>query len=161
MQIPIGKFGKTRGLHGWIRLHSYTAPMQAICTYQPWLLVSGDTITFSEYQETPDKLHVLLHEVHNLEAARPFVDQTIFIPKSQLPSLDPGTHYWFELEGLTVINLSGKILGEVAFIFEGSQFPLIVVKRDGRPDLLVPHEPEVVQKVDLESQRITVDWDDY
>ena len=160
-KIALGKFGKTRGLEGWIRVHSYTKPLDGICHYQPWTLSDGTTVTVQDTQKTPDKLHVLIEKIHNIDQARKLVDQSIYIQKSELPELDSGKHYWFELEGLQVITLDGKILGHIDFICDGSQFPLISVKRDDKPDLLVPHEPSVVKSVDLKKHTMMVDWDDY
>ena len=160
-QLIVGKFGKTRGLDGWIRVHSFTDPPENITQYQPWILSSGQTVTFRESQCPPGKVFVLLDNVDTIDDASLYIGLEISIPKSALPKLPAGEHYWFELTGLTVINTHNKTLGVCDYVTPGSQFPLIVVTRPGKPDLLVPHEPSVVKKVDKQAQTLLVDWDDF
>lgn len=159
--LIVGKFGKTRGLDGWIRVHSFTDPPENITQYQPWILPSGETVTFRNTQCPPGKVFALLENTHTIDDAALYTGLEISIPKSSLPELPEGEHYWFELSGLTVINTDNTTLGVCDYITPGSQFPLIVVKRPSKPDLLVPHEPSVVKKVDTAAQTILVDWDDF
>lgn len=159
--LIIGKLGKTRGLDGWIRVHSFTDPAENIIQYQPWHLSDGQTISFQDTQCSPGKVFVRLDGVSSIDEASLFTGLTISIPKSELPPLPHGEHYWFELSGLAVINTDNTNLGVCDYVTPGSQFPLLVVKRPGKSDLLVPHEPGVVKKIDTSAQTILVDWDDY
>ena len=159
--IVIGKFGRTRGLDGWIRVQSYTDPPEKITQYQPWSIGPDQKLLCQDSHHTHDKVFVLIEGVNSIELASTLVGQEISIPRSALPSLPEGEHYWFELTGLTVINTQNKTLGICDYVTPGSQFPLIVVTRPDQPDLLVPHEPEVVKKIDIAAQTILVDWDDY
>lgn len=159
--LIVGKFGKTRGLDGWIRVHSFTDPSENILKYQPWTLPSGETVTYRDSQCPPGKVFALLEGIDTIDDASLYIGLEISIPKAALPKLPEGEHYWFELSGLTVVNTNNTTLGVCEYVTPGSQFPLIVVKRAGKPDLLVPHEPSVVKKVDTAAQTLLVDWDDF
>ena len=64
----------------------------------------------------------------------------------------------FPLEGLTVVNLDGVVLGSVSHLFDtGANDVLVVV--DGARERLIPYTREVVRQVDLDARTIRVDWD--
>ena len=159
--VILGKFGKTRGLDGWIRVHSYSDPIENICNYKPWHLDDGTMVLVNNWQKRPDQIYAFLQSHNSIELASQLVDRLIYIRKSQLSPLKKDQYYWFQLENLTVINTHNKCLGTIAHLIPGSQFPLVVVRRDKKNELLIPYEPDVVLKVDLEEQTMIVDWDDY
>ena len=64
--------------------------------------------------------------------------------------------YVHELVGLAVEDESGAPLGRVRDILEGGGQDLLVVARDGRPDVLVPDVPEIVVGVDVAAGRMVV-----
>ena len=82
----------------------------------------------------------------------------IAVRREELPPPEPGTYYWADLEGLTVVNLDGAVLGTVSHLFEtGANDVLVVV--DGERERLIPYTREAVKQVDLQARMIRVDWD--
>lgn len=156
----IGQFGKTQGLHGAIRINSYTQPKENIFTYQPWILSDESSLRVASWKQHGQNIIAELADYDTIEKAKTLTDQLIHIPRSDLPELEEGTYYWEDLEGLQVINQENTLLGEVDYVFEGMQFAIIVVKRAKRQPLLVPYQKTVVLNVSLEKRIIEVDWDD-
>ena len=37
-QVALGYISAVHGIKGWVKVHSWTRPMEAILEYQPWLL---------------------------------------------------------------------------------------------------------------------------
>ena len=156
--IVLGKFGKTQGLDGHIRINSYTKPTSNIFNYQPWH-TERQTLTVSHWQLQGKTLVAKIQDYDDIDHAKTLTDTLISVPKSMLPQPEPGEYYWDDLIGLTVVNAE-QTLGVVDFLTEGAQFDIIVVKREHKPPLLIPYEKEVVINVDLTNQRIQVNWDD-
>ncbi len=156
--VVIGKFGKTQGLDGHLRINSYTKPTSNIFNYQPWH-TETQTLTVSDWQQQGKFLVAKIQGYDDIDQAKPLTDTLISVPKSALPQPEPGEYYWDDLVGLKVHNQE-QLLGEVDFLTEGPQFDIIVVKREHKPPLLIPYEKEVVINVDLAKQRIDVNWDD-
>ena len=97
------------------------------------------------------------------EVARTYVDFEICVPRSELPALDDGEYYWYQLQGLKVLNQAGQLLGQVDHLLETGANDVLVVKPcagslDDRERLL-PYTDHCVLKVDLDSGEMQVDWD--
>jgi 16S rRNA processing protein RimM len=87
----------------------------------------------------------------------------IRIDKRQLPALAAGEYYWHQLEGLTVVNTEGEVLGTVDHLLETGGKDVLLVKPgpasiDDRERLVPFVEDRVVREVDLDGGRILVDW---
>ena len=54
-----------------------------------------------------------LKSISDIDEIKAFGQKDIFILKSELPELDVNEAYWFELEGMQIINLEGQHLGHV------------------------------------------------
>ena len=81
----------------------------------------------------------------------------LVIPESELPPPPPGSHYQFQLVGLTVVTTSGDLLGKVSRILEtGANDVYLVLGEDGG-ETLIPAIKDVVVEIDLEGGRMVVD----
>ncbi|HBK77691.1 MAG TPA: 16S rRNA processing protein RimM, partial [Gammaproteobacteria bacterium] len=89
--------------------------------------------------------------------ARELVDVDIAVAADRFSKLESGEYYWYQLEGLEVVNLSGESLGKVDRLLETGANDVLVLK--GEQERLVPYTPGVVAEVDLNRGRIQVDWE--
>jgi len=67
-----------------------------------------------------------------------------------------GAYYHFQIIDIDVWSNEGEYLGRVAEILPTGANDVYVVRREGRPDLLLPAIRDVVLEVDPESGRMTV-----
>jgi len=101
---------------------------------------------------------VKFNGIHTPEEARQLTGKLIEIERSHLPTLPKNEFYWSDLEGLTVINKNGDILGKVIYLIETGSNDVLVVK--GKREFAIPYLlGSVVTSVDLEKQEIHVSWD--
>lgn len=80
----------------------------------------------------------------------------VYAAETDLPPLDEGEVFLHDLIGLAVVTDEGDEVGTVTDVLTGGAQPLLVVKRDGKPDALVPDVDEIVTDVDLDAERITI-----
>ena len=59
-----------------------------------------------------------IKDVDNREQSQVFIGKDIYIDKEQLPKLNPGEHYWYEMIGFDVINQHNEKLGVVDYFVE-------------------------------------------
>ena len=67
-----------------------------------------------------------------------------------------GAYYHFQIIDIDVWSHEGEYLGRVAEILPTGGNDVYVIRREGRPDLLLPAVGDVVLEVDPESGRMTV-----
>ncbi len=159
--VIVGRVAGLYGIRGWVKVFSYTDPLQNIIGYSPWTIEAGGERR--EYPVAEGRVHgkgvvARLDGFEDRDAAARLLGADIEIRRDRLPELPAGQWYHADLEGLSVVTEGGVALGRVRHLFETGANPVMVV--DGERERLVPfvHE-KVVLGVDLESGVIRVDWD--
>lgn len=143
-----------------MRVFSYTRPRESIVAYQPWYLFEDGK--WVEHRLAEGRRHgrgivARLESCAERDQACRLVGTEIGIRRAQLPDLVPGEYYWSDLEGLTVVTLTGVRLGVVSHLLETGANDVLVVKGDA--EFLVPFVVgDVVHEVDFERGEIRVDW---
>ena len=95
--------------------------------------------------------------VTDREGADELRNTQLLVPVEELPELaDPDSFYDHQLVGLAVELVVGSVIGEVTGVrHEGTE--LLVVRRPGRSELLVPFVSAMVPTVDLAGGRVVID----
>jgi 16S rRNA processing protein RimM len=158
-QVAIGYISAVHGIKGWVKVHSWTRPMEAILEYQPWLLGEDrKPVKIVDGRKQGKGLAALLPGYDDREQATALVGQQIFVGRDQMPPTEDGEYYWSDLEGLEVHTISGVVLGRVDRMMETGANDVLVVRGDR--ERLVPFiQGQYVMRVDLEAGLIVVDWD--
>ncbi len=159
--VTVGRVGKTHGLKGWLRLYSYTEPLDNLLSYQPWLLKKGndwEPANVEDKQMRGQQLLVKFAGFDVPETARALTNSYIGVTRQTLPELPDGEYYWIDLQGLTVVNTTGIELGKMDHIFDTGANPVMVV--EGDKQLLIPYvHDHYVLDIDIDKQLIRVDWE--
>lgn len=160
--VLLGRIVGVHGVRGEMKLESYTEPRTQIFRYRPWLLrsASGERQIEGGRGHTHGKgLVAELPGVVDRDAAAALVGTEVWVARSVLPAPNPGEYYWSDLEGLEVVTVEGVPLGRVSHLIATGANDVLVV-RDGERERLIPFLVDrFVTSVDMEHQRITVDWD--
>ncbi len=158
-RVPLGFISGVHGLKGWIKVHSWTRPREAILNYQPWLV--GDEqkpLRISEGRLQGKGVVALLPEIVNREQASRLVGLEIAVFREQMPELGTEVYYWADLEGLSVVTKEGAELGHIERMMETGAHDLMVIT--GERERLIPFVwGQFVISVDLEAGTLVVDWD--
>ena len=161
-KILVGKIVGLSGVRGEFKLESYTEPRTQIFRYQPWLLksASGESEVSGGRGRAQGKgIVATLPEVNDRDAAARLIGSEIWVRRSALPRSERGEYYWADLEGLEVVTVEGAMLGRVSHLIATGANVVLVV-RGGERERLIPFViDDYVKEVDLDSGRITVDWD--
>ncbi len=166
--VVLGKLTSPYGVKGWLKVYSYTSPMDGILDYDDWVLRLGGRLVchpLAQGRRQGKGLVAQLKGVDSREAAEALAGAEILLPKAQLPELTGNDYYWYQLEGLAVVTREGVALGRIDHLFETGANDVMVVKGDadtavdGRERLLPFLPDEVILNVDLDAGVMTVDWD--
>jgi len=159
--IVVGRFGRPHGVKGFVTVHSFTEPRDNILQYEDWYIFLNNqwqSIKLSDIELLNKSIIAKVQGFPEREMVAQLTNIDIGIPQEKLENLQAGEYYWHQLIGLDVVNLSGEKLGQVAeLIATGSNDVLVVT---GKKRCLIPYLPErYVLEINLEQQKIVVDWD--
>ena len=111
--VVLGKVGKVHGIKGWVRVISFTETPDGILDY-PVLRADFDAsvaptsatrqLEIDDYKQQPKGLIAHFKGIDNPEEARLLNGATLSVERKALPPLESDEYYWYQLEGLTVIN---------------------------------------------------------
>jgi len=97
---------------------------------------------------------VRLEGIGDRTSAEGLVGATVLAERDELGEAGEGSHYWGDLEGLTVVTVGGVRVGTVTGLYETGGVDVLVVTGE-RGEALIPLAPYV--EVDLQAKRIVVD----
>ncbi|MGM0638950.1 MAG: ribosome maturation factor RimM [Pseudomonadota bacterium] len=167
--VVLGKLTSPFGVKGWLKVYSYTSPMEGILDYPEWVLRSGESLErrrLLQGRRHGKGLVAQFEGCDTREDAEALAGAEILLAKAELPELDAGELYWHQLEGLRVVTRNGVVLGRIDHLFETGANDVMVVKGVLDPEAidaaerLLPYLPEkVILDVDLEGGIMTVEWD--
>jgi len=168
--VVLGKITGAFGIGGWVKVESYTVPLDNVLRYATWQLGSDKTNGDREWRAskalqgrvTNKGLQVQLAGVHDRTQAEQLAGTLIGVPRDVLPPPAPGEYYWDDLVGLDAYSPAGECLGKIADIRATTAHALLsIIDEQGgkRVEHLVPLVSERLVKVDLDARRATVDWD--
>jgi 16S rRNA processing protein RimM len=164
-KVILGKIVGAFGVMGWVKIESYTDPIDNILDYPVWQLADGADWKASKLvsgRVTAKGVQVQLDVIADRTMAEKARGTLIAVHRSELPKPATGQYYWDDLLGLSAVSPSGDPLGQVEDIRATAAHALLLISgmRNGkRVEHLVPLVAERILSVELDARRITVDWD--
>ena len=167
--LVAGKITGCYGIKGWVKIHSYTEPMENFLRFGQWQLKRRgqlEDICFDSGKRHGKGLVAHIEGVDDRTLAETFRGLEVLVAADELPHLDEGDYYWHQLQGLQVWCSEGgerSLIGTVDYLIEtGANDVLVIKPSDGSVDdreRLVPYLPgEVVRQVDLAAGTLEIDW---
>ena len=167
--VTVGRITSVYGVRGWVKVHSFTEPMENILQFSRWQLQGPDgkaaqLVEIDEGKRHGKGLVVHIKGVDDRDLAAQYCQRDIAVSGSELPQLEDGEYYWHQLQGLQVVSqYEGQEyrFGQVQRMMETGANDVMVVRggEDGR-ERLIPYLPgEYITDVDLSAGVITVSWD--
>ncbi len=80
----------------------------------------------------------------------------LYIPESELFLLEEDEFYHHELIGLNVFSEEGLYIGKITDVETYPENDMLIIKSDDKSIHLVPVVKELIKKVDIESQKVTI-----
>jgi|TARA_B110000438_G_scaffold277547_1_gene300282 16S rRNA processing protein RimM len=159
--IILGRISGHYGVKGWVKIFSYTKPIEGILSYSECYIDGVNTFKSGRILEGRKQgklIIVKLSGVNDRDTAEDYIGLNLILPADCLPKLDDGHYYWRELEGLSVVDMQSKKLGVVSKLLETGANDVMVIQGDNQ--ILIPFVMhEVIKEVDLSEGRIVVDWE--
>jgi 16S rRNA processing protein RimM len=166
--IEVGRVARAHGVRGEVRVAPSTDnPERFVVGAVMYAASAGGGLRPTD----PDRVRVEISSIRGTEDS-PIVSFAGFetrtdaealrgsvlqVPAAELPELEEGDFYSFDLEGLAAESVDGSPLGTVTEVLETPAHDLLVIALVQGGELLVPFTYELVPEVDLENGRVVVD----
>lgn len=159
-KVLIGKVLAHHGVAGWLKIYSFSRPLESIADYQTWW-IEQQPYQLEQCRRNNKAILAKLQGLHSREQTQSLIGQSIYIDSTELPDLPQDEYYWRELIGLNVINEQGIELGRVEKIHETGANDVLQIKTPNGSDeepVLIPWGKQYILKVDQDNQSILVHW---
>lgn len=155
-----GVVSGTHGLRGDLKIRAFSGDSNALEDAAAVFLRHPDGAVFEHSPErvVPHKGQLLLRlqGLCTIEAVQPLVGCEVLMRFEDLAELPESEFYWFELEGMAVVDQVLGDLGTLKEIFTTAAHDIYVVR--GRfGEVLIPVVDDFIVEVDREGRRILVD----
>lgn len=155
--ILIGKFGKTHGLLGCIRLYSYSQPPEQIFKYH-LTDANSNPIKLLKPKDAGTYFLVKIPHVDNVDQANDYVNRELFITNDQLPTIGSDEFYWHELIDCEVISTDNISFGKVKKILNFGAQDILSIKNSQNKETLIPLTNKHVKTIDTNKKLIIAEW---
>jgi 16S rRNA processing protein RimM len=154
----LGYVIKTHGLKGEVQiLLDVDDPSQYQKLESMFVLRNNSLVPFfiEHIQVIGKKAILKLEDIENIDEAKVFVSNEIYLPLALLPPIEDGGYYLHQLVGMELHD-KGNAIGDVTEIYEMGPQNMISILHQGK-EVLVPLIDEIIKKVDLERNVIDAD----
>lgn len=172
--VEVGRILDAWGLKGWFKVLPHSASPEALFSSKRWFLQPNERgaspfkgtvlMPIREANEHGDAVVACPVETIDRDVAESLKGARIFVPRSSFPSTREDEFYWVDLIGLAVLNREGLELGTVSELMStGPQTVLVLTQANpddpAKPlERMIPFVSAYVDKVDMASRSILVDW---
>ncbi len=145
-KIILGRITGVYGVKGWVKIFSYTDPMESIVDFSPWYIRAENkkNSPWTRVKLKAGKRHAKtvvakLEHCNDRDQAMAYIGTEISIEPQQLEALKgKDEYYWRDLLGLRVINQQHIELGVVKSLLETGANDVLVVAAEAK----VPNKAE-------------------
>lgn len=156
--ITLGHITAPFGLRGQVKLQPMTDFPERIADHQQ-LYLGPERRPVRLREARPHGAAILLafEGVADMTAAESLRGLEVAIPAAEAAPLAPDQYYIHDLIGLQARHINGADLGRVADVQSNAAQDLLVVRRPGQPDVLVPLVKALIPQVDIPGGTVTID----
>lgn len=155
--LVVGRVIRPHGVRGEVRVELHTSDpdrfesLASVHIGDP----ANKPVAITSARRHQDVALVTFDGIIDRDAAEKLRDQWLYIPVEEAAPLAEGEYFLYQLEGLTVQDESGRVLGQLSEVIETGANNVFVVSGP-LGDLLLPDIPDVIRDIDFDKGRITV-----
>ena len=157
-KIIIGKIGAAHGVRGDMKVYPLTDFPDRFNTIKKAFIDDKEIdIVSTRYQNNFVVMKV--KGVNSREEVARYTNKLLKINRSDVPPLNEGEYYSFDIIGLKVINQDDVVLGEIIEILKTGSNDVYITKTPESKQLLIPALKKVVTEINIEEGFMKVIWD--
>ena len=163
-KLVIGRVSSPHGIKGWLKILSYTDPIENIFSYKSIFLKKRNNylpFEIEDYSISGKIIRMKLKGVDDRNHSEEIADCEILINRNHLPEISSDSYYWADLIGFQVIRKDSENIGVLdSFLETGSNDVMVVVGKNNNRNLIPFINRDVIKTVDMKGKFIIVDWNE-
>ena len=157
-KICVARIGAAHGVHGAVRLWTFTEDPFAVKRYGPLSTKDGArSFEVAHAREAKGFLVATLKGVTTRNEAERLNGLELYVAREKLPATDEGEYYHADLIGLSAVTEAGEPVGRVIAIHNFGAGDIIEIAPSQGPTMLLPFTNAVVPTVDIAGGRVVVE----
>ena len=154
--VAVGRVQAPFGLKGELKVMSLTDnPERFVPKAKLW--AGQQPVTIASVREAQGYVYLMLKGFSDRSSVDKFRHALLQVPETELPELEEGEYYRFQLLGLKVLDKNGIELGAIAEVIETGATDVYRVHDAEGKDTLLSATADVIVSVDLKAKRMVVD----
>jgi len=157
--IPLFKVLTTHGLKGDLKVALLSLNSEVISNLKK-VYFQGEWETPLEILEVKKgpgfNVFILTLKGIDYERAKNLTNKKLYVEVEELPPLEEGEYYYFQLGGLRVVDGKGRVWGKVIEVMPLGEYELLLIKDDEGGEFFLPLVEEYVEEVKPEEGVILV-----
>lgn len=155
-RVAVGRINAPWGLRGHVKVTAYSSNPERY-RKGATLIVKGEPRRLLDVNTSQGYPIVQFQGYTNANAAETLRGELIEIDEADLPPLPEGEYYLHDLLGIAVVTTAGEPLGTLVEVLTTGANDVYLVRREDKPDVLIPAIPDVIQRVDLQARTMTIE----
>src|SRR5450631_346366 len=157
-RICIARIGAPHGVHGAVKLWTFTEDPLAVRAYGPLVTKDGARqFEVTQAREAKGHLVATLKGVATREEAERLNGLELYVAREKLPATDADEYYHADLIGLAAVTPADEPLGRVIAIHNFGAGDIIEIAPPQGSTMLLPFTNAVVPMVDLAAGRVVIE----
>ena len=153
--LEIGQIVNTFGIKGMIKVKAFTDDIQRFSELKE-VLIDEKEYKIQEVKKQKNMVLLQLEGITKIEEAEKLKNEYLKIKRENAIPLEEDTYFVVDLIGLNVYSDENEYLGELIDIFNTGSNDIYVVRREEKPQLLLPAIKDVIKQIDIENKKIIV-----
>lgn len=156
--VAVGRILSTHGLKGEVSFRYYNKEeRERFKSYKNFFIFEAEgpiQLKARSIREKKDLFIIKFEGIEKIEEVERFVGKELFVSELELPPLEPGEFYLYELEGLFVYNEKDELIGKVEGVLEKKGVPVLVVS--GKREIYVPLVEDFIISIEIEKKSMKI-----
>jgi 16S rRNA processing protein RimM len=158
--LEVGYVARAHGLDGEVGVKTFDPGSEALFEVERVLLRLRDgsivEMTIDSVRAGGKEILLAFEGVERRVAAERLVGSTVCAFREDLGPLREGEYFQGDLVGLKAFDLQGGELGSVVEVWSQGEVPNLVIRGEGKPELIVPFVDQYVPRVEMEEGRVVI-----
>lgn len=155
----IGVILKPQGLKGVVKVKPFTDFLKERFSKGSIVYLEQNNqkvkYTVSSYRLTKGDVYIAFEGYEDINKIEAWRGQTIFVHEDHIHALKDSEYYIRDLLGMKVFQETIEV-GEVSDVYTYTNDDILVVKRKGLKNALIPLREEFIETVDLKNKKVVI-----